>query len=222
MPTWSAALFDLDGTLTDPAEGIIKCIEHAFAQLGVSSPAAGELEHWIGPPLHTSLTEVLGDAKLAQQALQFYRQRFASVGLYENRLIPGIGELLETLVAGGVTCYLATSKPGVYASQIVRYFELNRWFSGVYGSELDGRRSDKTELLAWLLERESINPPGQAVMIGDCWHDVQGAKDNSIAALGVTWGYGSRQELESAGAFRVVDTPGQLAEYFIGHDEEPT
>ena len=118
-------------------------------------------------------------------------------------------------------CYLATSKPGVYASRIVEHFELDQWLCGVYGSELDGTRTDKSDLLAHLLECESIDP-GQTVMIGDRYHDVCGAKDNSLAALGVTWGYGSRNELQTAGAQAVVDTPGQLARIFQLQEEEST
>ena len=221
MPAWTVALFDLDGTLTDPGEGILNCIEHAFVELGRESPATAILKKWIGPPLLASFAEALGDVGLAQQALQLYRQRFATVGLYENRVIPGIRQLLESLVRGGVRCYLASSKPGVYASRIVEHFELDQWLCDVYGSELDGTRTDKSDLLAHLLECESIDP-GQTVMIGDRYHDVCGAKDNSLAALGVTWGYGSRNELQTAGAQAVVDTPGQLARIFQLQEEEST
>jgi phosphoglycolate phosphatase len=220
QPAWTVAIFDLDGTLTDPGEGIVKCIEHAFAGLELESPAARELEKWIGPPLYASFAEALDDAGLAKRALALYRQRFATEGLFENRLIPGIRELLESLVEVGVSCYLATSKPGVYASRIVQHFGLDQWLRGVYGSEMDGKRADKSDLLAHLLECEAIDP-GQAVMIGDRYHDMHGAIDNRIKALGVTWGYGSRMELETAGANGVVDTVEQLAEYFQLKEEEP-
>ena len=213
MQAWTVALFDLDGTLTDPGEGIVKCIQHAFSGLRLKSPSVSELETWIGPPLHSSFAAALGDADLASRALALYRQRFATVGLYENRLYPGISKFLASLVESGVSCYLATSKPGVYAERIVEHFGLDRWLQGVYGSELDGTRAEKTDLLAYLLERESIDPE-QVVMIGDRRHDVHGALNNKINAIGVTWGYGSGEELETAGAHGVVDTLEQLAEYF--------
>ena len=213
MPAPSVALFDLDGTLTDPGEGIIKCIEHAFAELSLESPTRPQLEKWIGPPLLASFVAALGDEGLAKRALVLYRLRFVTVGLYENRLIPGIKALLESLVEGGVSCYVATSKPGAYAQRIIRHFGLDRWLRGVYGSEMDGTRTDKTDLLGHLLECESIDP-GQAVMVGDRYHDMHGAINNSIQALGVTWGYGSREELHTAGAHGVFDTPEQLARYF--------
>ena len=221
QPAWTVAIFDLDGTLTDPGEGIVKCIEHAFAGLELESPAARELEKWIGPPLHASFAAVLDDTDLATRALALYRQRFATEGLFENRLIPGIDELLKNLAGQGVSCYVATSKPGIYAERIVQHFGLDQWLHGVYGSEMNGRRTDKSELLAYLLKCESIDP-GQALMIGDRYHDMHGAKDNGIKALGVTWGYGSRKELETAGASGVVDTLEQLAEYFQLQEEEAT
>ena len=172
-------LFDLDGTLTDPFEGITKSIAHAMATLGKDQPDRENLRWCIGPPLKNSLRTLLGtdNDDLAERALSLYRERFSSVGLFENTVYPGIREVLDALMGKGHSLYIATSKPKIYADRIVDHFELKRCFQQIYGSELDGTRNDKAELIAHVLEQEAI-APSDAVMVGDRRHDMIGAIAN--------------------------------------------
>jgi phosphoglycolate phosphatase len=204
-------MLDLDGTLTDPREGITRCIQYALERLDRPVPAQDELLDCIGPPLHGSFVRLLdGDAQLATRAVLLYRERFADVGLYENVPYPGIAEAMDRLHAGGVRLYLATSKPTVYARRIVEHFDLAGRLDGTFGSELDGRLTDKAELLAHALEQTGLRPQ-QALMVGDRYHDVRGARANRMEAFGVSWGFGTREELLSAGAADVLDSVDQLA-----------
>jgi phosphoglycolate phosphatase len=202
-------LFDLDGTLTDPKLGILACIRHALAQLGVAINPQLNLEYCIGPPLRDSFRNLLGNQCDVEAAVTLYRQRFAAIGLYENRVYEGIPECLLQLRDSAWSIHLATSKPTIYADKIIRYFQLMHYFDGVYGSHLDGRLGDKTELLNHLLEREDLDP-ANCVMIGDRSFDMIGANNNAIRAVGVLWGYGSHEELRHAGAASLCETPADL------------
>jgi phosphoglycolate phosphatase len=205
--------FDLDGTLTDPREGIVRCLKHALQGLGVPSPTDKDLEQYIGPPLHANFASLLNstDAELIGQAVALYRRRFAATGMYENAVYPGIENALLMLQAHDVLLYVVTSKPTVFAKQILAHFGLSRFFQNIYGSELDGTRSDKQELIAHVLAEESI-AARNTVMVGDRKHDVRGAITNGVLPLGVLWGYGSRQELAQAGASFLCESPGTLVE----------
>ena len=206
-----ALLFDLDGTLTEPREGITRCLRFALERAGASPPLEADLSQWIGPPLHESLRVLLGPARehLVASALSDYRERYASLGIFENAACPGILQALESLKKAGWALFVATSKPTVFARRIVQHFDFLPHFSGVYGSELSGERSDKAELIAYLLREEGI-PAESAVMIGDRLHDVAGARSNGVRAIGVSWGYGSREELVSAGATVICDSVAEL------------
>lgn len=209
----AAILLDLDGTLTDPREGIVGCIKYALKSVGVNIPVDEELASFIGPPLHESLTQLLGsesDAHL-RDAITFYRERFTTRGMFENRVYPGISETLNKLRESGAFLYVATSKPQPFAERILEYFDLRRFFHGVYGSDLDGTRSNKADLIAFILEREGLSAP-ETAMIGDRAQDITGATANGIFAIGALWGYGSREELMSAGAAALCDEPGRLSE----------
>ena len=199
--------FDLDGTLTDPFEGISRCIRFALEPFDVPDPDDEMLASYIGPPLLETFSTLLG-RNHADEALKRYRERFDDVGWRENRLYSGVGEMLTELIAAGHTLHVATSKPGVFAERIVQHFGLEPYFSRIYGAELDGRRSDKTELLAWAQQRDGHSDG--SVMIGDRRHDMIGATNNNIVAIGVAWGYGSVDELEAAGAAHIVRTPGDI------------
>jgi len=198
-------LFDLDGTLTDPAPGITACIRHAAAALGAS--VAGDLTRFIGPSLRESFREILAtdDAERVEAALRLYRERFSRVGLFENAVYPGVTEVLREARARRFRLLVVTSKPQVYADRIVDHFGLREHFAAVYGPELSGERSDKAELLEHVLRSERI-APSQACMVGDREHDVRGAKANAMPAIGVCWGYGTPAELRAAGADVVVDS----------------
>lgn len=204
-------LFDLDGTLTDPFVGITTCIRHALTALGRPAPPADQLRWCIGPPLKDSLATLLGEAHAhrVDEALAVYRERFGRVGLFENEVYPGIGDALGRLRDRGFELRVATSKPAVFARRIIEHFDLAGYFLAVEGCELDGTRSDKRSLIAHILRQSGI-APSDALMIGDREHDVFGARENGVAAIGVLWGFGSREELEAAGALRCVATPDLL------------
>jgi phosphoglycolate phosphatase len=203
-------LLDLDGTLSDPKVGITRSIRHAFDQLGRPLDPAIDLDFCIGPPLLQSLETLLGPShvQLGPQALGLYRHRYQSLGLYENTVYPGVPDALDAL-ASLADLYVATSKPTVYALHILEHFNLDRYFKGVYGSELDGARSDKGELIASLLEAEGLDP-AEAVMVGDRKQDLLGAAKHGVRGVGVLWGYGSRQELLGAGASLLLAAPQEL------------
>jgi phosphoglycolate phosphatase len=205
------ALFDLDGTLTDPKAGITRSVQYALDKLGRPVPEANELTWMIGPPLIASFTKLLGGPEDAQEALRLYRERFGVTGLFENEVYAGIPALLRDLRQQGIRLFVATSKPHVYARRILEHFDLSQFFSDIYGSELDNRNADKRDLIRHILEQERFDPM-DAVMIGDRKHDAIGAKANGLASIGVTWGYGSRQELLDAGVACLVEAPQDLAE----------
>ncbi|MEM6839817.1 MAG: HAD family hydrolase [Cyanobacteria bacterium P01_C01_bin.120] len=203
-------LFDLDGTLTNPQQGITACIQHAFRELGEPVPDAATLTGWIGPPLQESFLTVLGDRDRATRAVQFYRDRFSTIGLYENQVYAGLPAILADLRQAGHQLWVCTSKPQIFAHKIVEHFALAPLFQGVYGSELTGDRAYKTDLIAYVLQSERILPEA-AVMIGDRHHDIHGALQNGLRAIGVTWGFGSVAELKQAGADRLCRRPADLA-----------
>ena len=206
-----AIFFDLDGTLTDPEPGIVGSIRYAMAQLQVECPSDQDLTWCIGPPLLSSLEKLVGYS-LAPQALVHYRERFGDCGWRENSPYQGIFDTLEKLQTSGYRLFVATSKPSLYADRIISHFGFDRYFSRVFGSELDGTRSLKADLLRFALS--SIGDARGATMVGDRKHDVLGAKQNGLRTIGVTYGYGSRQELEEAGADAIVDEPSQVAYQF--------
>jgi phosphoglycolate phosphatase len=206
-------LFDLDGTLTDPRVGIVACLKYAIESMGQTPPGDQELVRFIGPPLQDSLALLPGidNEERVTRAVAFYRERFAETGLYENTVYPDIPHTLEQLIGRGATLYVATSKPTVYAARIIEHFGLSRYFRGVYGSELNGTRSSKSELIAHLLNTESM-PAASAVIIGDRSHDMAGARANRVLAIGVLWGYGTREELVTAGADSLCEQPALLVD----------
>jgi len=210
-------LFDLDGTLTDSGEGVMRCIVHALEELGEPIPSVKRLEQCIGPPLMQSFRELVdgADEDRAERALILYRERFTRVGMYENQLYPGVESALTRLEAAGFMLHVATSKPWVYARQILEHFGLAFHFKSVYGPELDGRRDDKTELLTHLIGEEKLTP-ASTVMIGDREHDVRAARRTGVLPVGVTWGYGSRDELVNAGAAHLVSSWDELVDLFDG------
>jgi len=208
----AGVLFDLDGTLTDSRIGITTSIRHAMAVLGRPLAPEVDLDWCIGPPLIDAFARLLdGDRDRAAEGVAAYRARYSTIGLYENAVYPGIPDLLDRLVAEGRTLVLATSKPRVFAIRILEHFDLARRFRAVHGSELDGTRADKTDLLPWILAEEGLDP-ATAVMVGDRRHDVEGARAAGIAAIGVAWGFGAPGELATAGAAAIVASPAELAD----------
>ena len=207
----NAILFDLDGTLTDPREGITRSIAYALERMGLAPPPLADLTFAIGPPLRRSLAQLIGseDSDPVERALAFYRERFADVGLFENAVYDGMAETLHALSAAGTTLIVATSKPRVYAERIVRHFGLEAHFAAVHGCELDGTREDKRDLLAHLIPHHGLTA-NAATMIGDRGADMVAARHHGVRAVGALWGYGTRAELEGAGAQACCQTPREL------------
>ncbi len=188
-------LFDLDGTLTDPREGITKAVQYALGQHGIHVNDLSELESFIGPPLQATFTEKYHFSEAeAWEAVLSYREYYKDTGLYENEVYGGIRELLDMLLSQGRGLYVATSKPTVFAETVLEHFQLSGYFSMVCGSELDGTRSAKTEVIQHVLDTCRIQPPA-AVMIGDRKHDMIGARNCGIHSIAAGYGYGSEEEL---------------------------
>jgi phosphoglycolate phosphatase len=186
-------------------------MRHALECLGRPCPPDEVLASFIGPPLRQSFATILAtsDAEQIASAVALYRERLSAKGLYENEVYAGIPQMLERVGQVASASFVVTSKVTMFARRIVEHFGLDRHFSRVYGSQLDGRFDDKTELIAHVLEVQKIDPAA-AVMIGDRAVDIRGARANSIRAIGVLWGYGSQRELVEAGADRLCATPGEL------------
>ena len=212
-------LFDLDGTLTDPKEGITKCVQYALKYFGIEADTE-DLVDFIGPPLLESFQKYYHlDDEQGYMALKKYRERFNDIGIFENGVYPGIHELLAALKEQGRYIALATSKPEVYARRILEKYELMPYFDVVVGSEMDGRRTDKGEVITEALRQLQINAEqkSEVLMVGDRLHDMVGAGKNQVDRLGVYYGYAHEGELEEAGADYIVNTVGQLREFFVTH-----
>jgi phosphoglycolate phosphatase len=205
-------LFDLDGTLTDPRPGIVRCMRYALDKLGAPCPSDEVLASFIGPPLRGTFATVLetSDGERVEQALAFYREQYGDTGLFENHVYDGVVRMLDDVGLTASASFVATLKPKPYADRIVDRLGLARYFAGVYGPELEGRFGDKVDLLAHLLATEKI-APAHAVMIGDRAGDIVAARANRVRSIGVLWGYGSESELADAGADRLCVSPGELA-----------
>ncbi len=205
-------LFDLDGTLTDPKIGITSCVQYALHKLGIEEPDLDELEPFIGPPLTDSFREFYGfDDETVQQAVIYYRERFSTVGLFENDIYPGIAQMLERLKQAGRRLAVASSKPTVFVKQILEHFEILSYFDVVVGSELDGTRVKKEEVVEEALRQLLCDGNGHdIVMVGDRKFDIEGAKAYGIDSIGVAYGYAACGELEEAGADVIVETVEEL------------
>lgn len=203
-------LLDLDGTLVDPKQGIIRSIQYALQSIGVPVPPSEEL-HWvIGPPLRTSFSKLLGSPVRAEEAVTIYRKNYLRGAMYEAVVYPTIPAALEALAAAGCRLLVATSKPHHYARRIVQRFGLEPHFAAVYGPELDGTYDNKADLIAHIAAKEGLQPD-RTLMIGDRAFDITAAIHNGMRAIGVTWGYGSAEELAEAKAAAICTCPSQLA-----------
>lgn len=207
----TAIFLDLDGTLIDPVEGITLSIQHALRELGADVPSQNELTWCIGPPLHDSFRALLGERADVGAAIDLYRERYTNEGMFEADVYDGIGEMLDGLRDIGRPLYIATSKPHAYASTIADHFGLTHYVDGLFGSELDGTNSDKTDLLAHALAETGADPY-KSVMIGDRMHDILGAQNNDIVSLGVMWGYAEQDELRMAEADALAGAPEDVPE----------
>lgn len=205
----SVLIFDLDGTLTDPYIGISRCFAYAMESLGKPFSADHDFRPYIGPPIQSIFARLCNhDENMQSQAIALYRERFSEIGMYENTVYDGVGEMLCRL-REYFALYLCTSKPSSYAERILAHFNLKSYFDVIYGSEMDDTRANKADLLRRLLECEGI-APGHAAMIGDRSRDIIAGKENHIATAGVLWGYGSIEELRDAGCTRWFRTPEEI------------
>lgn len=205
----TAIIWDLDGTLTDPADGITRSVQIALEHFGISA-SREELLSFIGPPLADSFAEKFGfSPEQCTDAIRFYREYFSKTGLFENQVYPDIPELLQRIQAAGKQNFLASSKPEIFCRRILEHFSILEPFAQVAGSDLEGKRAKKHAVIQYLLDSSGIDP-ANAVMIGDRKFDVLGAAEFSIPCIGVLWGYGSREELEQAGAAAVAEDISSL------------
>jgi phosphoglycolate phosphatase len=206
-------LLDLDGTLTDSRPGIIACIRHALAAMDQPTLDDAAFHRFIGPPLKDTFAELLCiplDHERVDLAIAAYRERFTTLGMFENSVYPHVPQSLDALISRGATLFLATSKPRVFAERILEHFGLAERFAAIYGSELDGSRTNKAELIAHALSMSRLSS-ADTVMVGDRRHDIHGAIHNDVFPVGVLWGYGSEEELTSAGAKTLLSEPAELA-----------
>ena len=208
-------LLDLDGTLTDPKIGSHSCIRYAMEKMGQPLADDTDLDWTIGPPLKASFIQLLNSADdaLAEQALAFYRERFSTIGLYENELYPHVIETLKALVERGYNLYLATAKPQVFAIRILEHFELLDYFTKPYGSELTGERTNKGDLIHYILQQEQLVPE-HCMMVGDREYDILGARRNGIETIAVTYGYGTDAEIAQATPKLQIRQFAELLNYF--------
>jgi phosphoglycolate phosphatase len=209
--TAHTVLVDLDGTVTDPADGIIGGFQHALRKLGAAVPHRDDLKWVIGPPLRQAFPRLLDtpEPERVEAAVAAYREYYGTTGIFEATVYEGIPSALETMRSAGYRLLLCTAKPHVFASPILDHFDLDHLFDAVFGAELDGRFDDKGELIARILREQNVDPAA-TVMIGDRGSDMSAAARNGVAGVGVVWGYGSPQELDAAGARLLCTSPAEL------------
>ena len=216
MSEFTHILFDLDGTLTDPGLGITNSVMHALEHFGIRTEDRSTLYKYIGPPLFDSFREFHGfsddDARIA---IDVYREYFSVTGLFENELIPGIPALLQRLKSAGRTLLVATSKPEDFSVRILEHFDLLQYFDFVAGACMDETRTQKWEVIQWALEHCGCGKD-RILMIGDRHHDAEGAARCGLPCLGVLYGYGSREELCSAGVVGLAASPAEIGDFILG------
>ena len=215
MTEAAAVLFDLDGTLTDSAAGIQRSTREALRRLNAEDggarpiPAESELGWIVGPPLRESFAALAGDDN-ADRMLEFYRERYDTIGIFENRVYDGVAAALDQLRARGDRLFVATSKRQVDAQRVVEHFGLDHFFDGVYGAHSDGRGAEKSAVLAAAIAGGRLESASRIVMIGDRRYDALGARAVGIPAIGALWGYGDRRELTEAGADPIIASPRDI------------
>ena len=209
-------LFDLDGTLTDSAPGILGCVKYALTELSLPLPPKNVLFEFIGPPLMDAFSKYCGlDEKTAKSAVEKYRERYSTVGLFENRVYDGVPEMLSSLSAAGKTLILATSKPKVFADRILEKFDLKKYFSETVGATFDGKINYKDEVIAAALKRCNIEDRSKAIMIGDRHHDIDAAKKLHLKSLGVLYGFSKPGELRNCGVGLLAATPQEVVKLLL-------
>lgn len=215
MSNYELILFDLDGTLTDPWTGITNSVAYALDKFDIHIEDKTQLIKFIGPPLVESFAQFYNfSEQQAKQAVEFYREYFAEKGIFENRVYDGVEDLLKSLVLAGKRLCVATSKPEVYAKRILEHFKLSQYFEYIAGATMDETRNQKYDVIEYALKKCNFTDRTKAVMVGDRKHDVLGAKMCSVESVGVLYGYGSRDELQAAGATYIAKTVEDIESLF--------
>ena len=212
--TYTSILFDLDGTLVDSGEGILKCAELALRHFDLPIPSPDEMRTFVGPPLRDSFQRFGCTPEQAEEAVAVYRSRYTTVGKFELFIYPGIRELLETLHSAGCRLYVATSKPETVSREILQHLGLAPYFTYIAGADQDKHRSTKSEVIAYLLAQ--VGSLDGALMVGDTAFDVIGAAEHGIPCAGVSWGYGKVEEMEAANAACIVHSTEELSAFILG------
>ena len=208
---YNTILFDLDGTITDPKEGITKSVQYSLRKFGIETENPDDLEKFIGPPLKQSFIDFFSfSEEQSFKAIEYYREYFKTDGIFENRMYEDIPELLDKLRSANLTLAVATSKPTVFAEKIINHFNLSGYFKIVTGSNMDNTGTDKKDVIAHVISELQCNPLN-TIMIGDRMHDIIGAKKNNIDSIGVLYGYGTAEELTEAAPEYIVESVRDIA-----------
>ena len=216
MGKYKIILFDLDGTLSDSKMGITKSVQYALKKMDIEEPTLDKLECFIGPPLHVSFAEYYNfNEENTQRAIEYYRERFKKKGMFENELYPDIPLLLKSLKELHYTLVVATSKPTVFSEQILQYFNIDQYFDLVVGSNLDGTRTAKTEIIQYILNRYNEHSLDEFIMIGDRKHDIIGANNTGIDSIGVLYGFGSFKELIDSNPTHIVNSVEEIKDILL-------
>ena len=213
---YKAVLFDLDGTLTDSGEGIMKSVQYALEKIGFPEPDLTKLRVFVGPPLLEQFMEYANiDHETAEAAVRFYRERFAPVGIFENSVYPGVEAMLQDLKSRGYLLAVASSKPEVFVRQVLDHFDLTGYFDVIVGSEMNGERTQKAEVVEEAVSRLGFTDRREEViMVGDKSHDVIGAATCGINCIAVSYGYGTMEELQGASPLYIADSPQAVTDFF--------
>lgn len=213
---YKAIFFDLDGTLTDSGEGITKSVQYALEKIGKPEPDLQKLRIFVGPPLLEQFEEYAGiDEETARKAVEIYRERYAPIGIFENELYPGIEEMLSGLKNRGYKLAIASSKPEVFVKIVAEHFHIDSYFDEMVGSEPEGCRTNKTEVIEEALKRLGLSEHrDQVMMVGDKEHDVFGARRAGLECIAVSYGYGTEEELENAHPYKIVNSAEEILDFF--------
>lgn len=213
---YKAILFDLDGTLTESGEGITKSVQYALEKLGKPEENLEKLKVFIGPPLMEQFMKYAGfDEETARKAVEYYRERYSDNGIFENKLYPGVEDMLKELKRRKYLLAVASSKPEYYVKQILDHFQLSEYFDEIVGSELNGKRTNKTEVIEEALTRLHMSDKrDQVIMIGDKEHDVFGARKAGLNCIAVAYGYGTEEELKNAEPFKIAGSTEEILNFF--------
>lgn len=211
LERYTNILFDLDGTITDPSEGITRCYAYALEKMGEPLPDVTELHRFIGPPLRLGFAHVISNptSERVEEAVRLYRERFTDTGIYEVTLTPGVAEVMRALREIGKRLFVVTSKTQAFAERTLDHFDLTQYLDGIYGSTPTGELDDKKDILALCLQQEQLDP-SECIMIGDRKHDVIAARENGVRTIGVRCGFAEGGELEAHDCERIIDDLREL------------